>query len=122
MLTWKLGKGKLGIKNSHSTVRTTIHRDLGIPKLGLEMLFISQAEAYFSQFKIRGSRKSEFVCREMENRGQSFSELNCIDLSCPDIHKSVSLLKQVRFVSKLLRLVAEKGERRKGREKEKKTF
>ena len=90
--------------------------------LGLEMLFIWQAKTYFSQFKIRGSSKSEFVLREMENRGQSFSVLNCIDLSSPDIHKSVSLLKQVRFVSKLLRLVAEKGERRKGREKEKKFF
>ncbi|XP_019078621.2 2-oxoglutarate-Fe(II) type oxidoreductase hxnY isoform X1 [Vitis vinifera] len=62
--------------------------------LGLEMLFIWQAKTYFSQFKIRGSRKSEFVLREMENRGQSFSVLNCIDLSSPDIHKSVSLLKQ----------------------------
>lgn len=90
----------------------------GIPKLGLEMLFISQAKTNFSQFKILGSSKSEFVFREMENRGQSFSVLNCIDLSCPDIHKSVSLLKQVRFVSKLLRLVAEKGERRKGEREE----
>jgi hypothetical protein len=82
-------------------------RQTEIPNLGLEISvaqnITGQALAGGEGFHLDSAEST--VAEEMENQSKNgveatkISVLNCIDLSNPDIHQSVSLLKQVRVNS-----------------------
>ena len=82
-------------------------RQTEIPNLGSEISIAQnitgQALAGGEGFLVDGAKST--VAEEMENQSKNGVEamkilvLNCIDLSDPDIHQSVSLLKQVRVNS-----------------------